>query len=205
MGNHGVISGTVDFVDDGVFGKAAEFEEAGEVKCPYIELNDRSFTMCMWVNAARSGGEEQCVLTQMDNNTTNLSLHYRIYSSNGTVRMGFYSNDLDAPGAAPQEEWVHITYWFDADDMARKIYINGEQVASGATTSAYKGAKGDTIIGSWGTSGQRFRGLIDEVQIWGRALSEAEIEQSMQNLKDVSPVEPAGKLTTTWGDVRSNF
>lgn len=199
-GNDGEIVGTVEWVD-GKYGKALGFEEGGEVKAPYIPLNERSFTMCMWVNAALAGASEQCVLSQMDNNATNTSLHYRIYT-NGTVRMGFYSNDLDAPGKALQDEWIHIGFWFDESKGSRRIYINGEQVAEDAGKSAYLGTKGDTMIGSWGTSGQKFNGLIDEVQIWDRALSENEIQESMEDLTAFA-VDTSGKLTTTWGNLKT--
>lgn len=203
--NHGEIAGNLDYTDEGKFGQAMLFEASGEVKCPYIELNDRSFTMCMWVKAKREGADQQCVMSQIDTNATNTSLHYRIYSGNGNVRMGFYSNDLDAPNAAPADEWIHIAFWFDGDDLSRKIYINGEEAISAKAPSAYKGMKGNTVIGSWDTSGQRFDGVIDEVQIWGRALTEAEIEQSMEDLIVSSAVDASGKLTATWGSVKDSF
>ncbi|MBC8232975.1 hypothetical protein H8E77_25815, partial [bacterium] len=50
-GNDGEIVGEVDWVD-GKYGKALEFGEQGEVKAPYIPLNDKSFTVCLWVKPA---------------------------------------------------------------------------------------------------------------------------------------------------------
>ena len=72
-GNHGVIAGNLDFIDEGKFGKAMNFEGTGEVNCPYIELNERSFTMTMWVSPTRTGADQQCVLSQKDNNSLNLT------------------------------------------------------------------------------------------------------------------------------------
>jgi len=118
--------------------------------------------------------------------------------------MGFYSNDLDAPAAVVAGEWAHITYWVDEKDGNRRIYINGVQVAqdAGNPSVTYAGTVGDTIIGSWGTSGQRFRGVIDEVQIWNRALDEDDILASMLDISAVA-VEAAGKLTATWGSLKT--
>ena len=56
------------------------------------------------------------------------------------------------------------------------------------------------MIGSWGATGQKFNGIIDEVQIWDKALSVAEIAESMGNL--TTSVSPAGAITTTWGNIK---
>ncbi len=200
LGNHGELVGKADFVE-GQIGQALEFSESGEVKCSYIELNEKSFTICMWVRPKLEGAEQQCVFSQMQANATNTSMHFRIYT-NATVRMGYYSNDLDAPGAAIADEWQHICFWQDVDAKERKIYINGEEAAGDAAKSAYLGNAGDTIIGSWGTSGQKFNGAIDEVQIWDRALDEDDILASMLDISAVA-VESAGKLTATWGSIKT--
>jgi hypothetical protein len=60
------------------------------------------------------------------------------------------------------------------------------------------------MVGSWGATGQKFNGMIDEVQVWDKALSEAEIKDSMANLNALSTtsVGSAGKLTSTWGNIK---
>jgi len=196
-GNHGTISGDVKFVE-GKCGEALEFSGAGEVKSPYIPLNEKSFTVCMWVMPALAGEDAQCIFTQKQANATNTSLHFRIYN-NGTIRMGFYSNDLNAPGAA-KAEWIHLCFWMNAEDKSRKIYVNGEEKAQDAG-QAYAGNAGDTMIGSWDGI-QRFTGLIDEVQVWDRALSEDEILQSMEDLTACA-VDAFDKLAITWGGVKA--
>jgi len=202
LGNDGIIDGTVDIVD-GYYGKAMDFGEQGEVQAPYIELNERSFTVSMWVSPRQEGGAEQCVLSQMQANATNTSLHYRLYT-NGTTRMGFYANDLDAPASLVADEWQHVCFWLDVENESRRIYINGEQVAedAGKNGIAYLGNAGLTIVGSWGTTGQKFNGLIDEVQIWNRALTEDEVLQSMDDLTALG-VDPQGKAATTWGGMKN--
>jgi hypothetical protein len=201
-GNDGEIVGKVDWVD-GKYGKALEFSEQGEVKAPYIPLNSKSFTICLWTKPELAGASEQCVFTQTQVNAQNTSLHYRIYT-NGTVRMGFYSNDLDAPAAVKAGEWVHICFWLDIKAKSRRIYLDGEQVVEDAGKAGieYLGTAGDTMIGSWGATGQKYNGVIDEVQVWDRALSEKEIKDSMKDIT-ITPVDISGKLTTTWGSLKS--
>ena len=201
-GNDGEVVGTVKF-EAGKLGDAMVFSEAGEVKAPpYIPLNDKNFTVSMWVKAERKGGDQQCVFSQTQVNATNTSLHYRVYSGTGDVRMGFYGNDLDAPGAAEAGKWVHVCFWLNVEETSRKIYIDGEMAAedAGKVGIAYKGNAGDTMVGSWGARGQKFNGAIDEVQVWDRALTEKEIQATMGDI--VTSVDPTDRLATTWGDIK---
>jgi len=119
--------------------------------------------------------------------------------------MGFYSNDLDTGAIAKAGEWIHIAFWLDVKATSRKIFINGEENVKDAGKSGifYKGTAGDTMIGSWGGTGQKFSGIIDEVQVWDRALTEDEIKQSMQDLMKLgAAVDGVGKMTNTWGRLK---
>jgi len=60
------------------------------------------------------------------------------------------------------------------------------------------------MIGSWGNTGQKFSGIIDEVQVWDRALTEGEIQQSMEDLTKGFAVDASGKLSTTWGSLKND-
>ncbi|MBC8470233.1 MAG: hypothetical protein H8D56_12240, partial [Planctomycetes bacterium] len=183
-GNDGVLEGGAKWVA-GQLGGAIEFNGSNaRVVAPYIPLDSRSFTITMWVNPVLYTGE-QVVISQVENNSTNLSLHYRLGgpgSGNvppGGVRMGFYSNDLDTPGDLVQEnQWYHLTFWYDFENQNRRIYIDGILKAEGSA-GPFLGTTGDTIIGSWGT-GQWFRGIIDDVQIYSHALAEGEILAAME-------------------------
>ena len=191
--NDGEIVGVTEFID-GKVGQAIKFSSNGEIKAPHIPINDKSFTVTLWANPMLTGGDQQCVFTQTQVNGANTSLHYRIYN-NGTVRMGFYGNDLDAVAVVKANEWAHICFWCDADCNTRGIYINGEQKAEDKGKSLYKGNDGDTMVGSWGPNAQKFNGLIDEVMVWERALSEKEIEFSRDpSSADVEAMENLQRL-----------
>ena len=92
-----------------------------------------------------------------------------------------------------QAKQEHICFWLDV--KKRRGYIDGQQLVEDA------GKKGDAMIGSWGAASQKFNGLIDEVQIWDRALSEKDIKASMDELAAAS-VEPMDKLATIWGKLK---
>ena len=47
-------------------------------------------------------------------------------------------------------------------------------------------------------------GTIDEVVLYDRALSEQEIAELIQDgMVSVTPVEPIGKLATTWSQIKA--
>jgi len=171
-GNDGTLNGGAQWVA-GQLGGAIQFNGSNSsVTAPHIPLNSRSFTITMWVNPVLYTNET-VVFAQVQTNTLNLSMHYRLWGD-GRVRMGFYSNDLDTvAGTVADNNWYHITFWYDFENQTRRIYIDGVQTAedSGAP---YLGASGETRIGMWNNN-QWFQGIIDDVRIYTRALTDTEI------------------------------
>ena len=200
-GNDGVLEGGAQWVA-GQIGGAVQFNGSdSRVVAPHIPLNNQSFTIAMWVNPVLYTNET-VVFSQVQTNSQHLSMHYRLWGD-GRVRMGFYSNDLDTvAGTVADNNWYHITFWYDYDSQDRRIYINGVQAAQGSA-APYLGASGDTVIGMWDNTAQWFRGIIDDVQIYDHPLSENEIQAVMRGLEGfpyasgASP-EDGTLLADTW-------
>src|SRR5204863_482455 len=73
--------------------------------------------------------------------------------------------------------WTHLAGTFDGATM--RLYVNGELVASQAQTAALTATAGTLQIGADSYTGENFAGRIDEVRIYNRALSAAEIQADM--------------------------
>jgi len=78
-------------------------------------------------------------------------------------------------------EWIHGAVWWDGTDM--KVYKNGEEVgtiAKGGTSVALdpevQGAIGNQPIGA---ENRPFDGIIDDVRIYTKALTESELAEVM--------------------------
>ena len=56
-------------------------------------------------------------------------------------------------------------------------------------------------------TGGYFKGIVDDVAMFSDTLSEADIktlmEEGVGKVLGVAPVEPAGKLATTWGNLKA--
>jgi len=187
-GNDGALEGGAAWVP-GAIGMALEFNGSDSlVRGPHIPFNSQSFTHALWVNPSALPGD-QSVFSQYQASSANQGLHYRITSA-GVVRMGFYSNDLDLPAGTVQVgTWYHLTFWYDFDGQNRKVYINGELAGEGAA-APYLGTAGDTLVGTFWRPDRAdrvpewFNGMIDDVQVYGRALAEEEIQDIMLGLTD---------------------
>jgi len=125
------------------------------------------------------------------------------------LTFAFWSNDLDTGAAYTQTDWHHWAGTYDASDKSRKIYRDGIEIASGTATANYQGSGILCIAGGCGGwAGSHLTGVIDEVAIFNITLTENDIQTIMddglEKATGMTAVSPAGKLTTTWGLVRSD-
>jgi len=169
-GNDGTLNGGATWVD-GQFGSAIQFNGSDSyVAASHIPFDNRNFTVTLWANPALGG--DQNVFSQ-DGGGDSGRMHLRI-TGGGTVRMGYWNNDLDSPTALQANNWYFLTFVHDVENANRRIYIDGVQDAEDSG-GAFIGTSGDTIIGSQFGTGQWFMGIIDDVRIYSRALSDVEI------------------------------
>ena len=109
----------------------------------------------------------------------------------------FFTQTVFSPG-----EWYHIAFVFDGDDGSETMYVNG--VLDAEVVKA-KQEVPETTASLWigeldSTRGFRYSGLMDELALWNRALTEDEVKLAMDGIQ--TPVEPQGSLTVTWGKMK---
>ena len=85
--------------------------------------------------------------------------------------------------ANPVNTWTHVALTYDGATM--RLYVNGVQAASQAQTGAIETNSNPLRIGGNVPYGEYFQGRIDEVRVYNRALSQAEIQTDMN-----TPVAP---------------
>jgi dolichyl-diphosphooligosaccharide--protein glycosyltransferase len=78
-------------------------------------------------------------------------------------------------GSVPTGEWTHIVATYDGS--TRRIYVDGQLIAK-ETVGGGTVAWGESLrLGRGSTDAHAFRGGIDEVRVYGRALSPAEVRE----------------------------
>ena len=99
-------------------------------------------------------------------------------------------------------EWYHFAGTFDGKTL--KVYINGKLEGEKPNNVLIAPSNLDLWIGGddFGRPTDFFPGKIDEVRLYEKTLSEADIQKVMETPQDV---EARGKLTTTWGELKAGL
>jgi len=197
---------------DGKFGKALEFDGAGDFAevADHPDLNfgpGDSFTIAAWVKySAETAGKNSWIVGKAGH----LPAHYLFghHLTAGGLRLklddGGVDMKLDAI-FAPDDEWHHIATVRDKDVEETKIYIDGELVASVADGTTDITNDAPLHIGQRGDDTEFMNGAIDELAIWRIALTDDEIVEVMnEGLTRIFAVEYGGELADTWGRIKGN-
>ncbi len=91
--------------------------------------------------------------------------------------------------------WSHLALTFDGSNMV--LYVNGVQISSQSGVGTIPTSASDLQIGGDTVHGRAFEGLIDEVRVYNRALSAAEIQTDMNLPVAVSVVSPIAGATVS--------
>ena len=111
------------------------------------------------------------------------NLTYALYSSTDTNKpdteamIGGSAKVVSGPSALPTGSWSYLTATYDGSLL--RVYVNGTQVSSVAASGSISTSTGALRIGGNNVWGEWFNGWIDEVRIYNRALSAAEIQNDM--------------------------
>ncbi len=195
---------------DGKFGKALKFGGGGSGTWVTVEstdaLNVNECTFMAWINAETWDGTRQIVGKSVHGGCSGRA-QYGLFSEGGTFKLRFETEDgrADINADLPETgKWVHVAFTNDGETAT--LYIDGESVADGAVPGALKSIDDPLRIAQdCDRPNNVFTGMIDEVRLWNRALSEDDINIAKDLSATATPVDPLGKLSTTWGNLKSKL
>jgi len=178
----------------GKFGGALHFDGQGgeRVSLGGLDIPSGQMTITCWCKADNldtpgqdprmvskafgGGGNEHIWMLSSSRISNEKFLRFRLKTNDGQD-----TSEIKA-GTFEVGEWIHAAVWWDGTDM--KVYKNGAEVgtlAKGGTSvaldPAVQGAIGNQPIGA---ENRPFDGIIDDVRIYTRALTEAELAQTME-------------------------
>jgi Ca2+-binding RTX toxin-like protein len=186
LGNHGTVNGAVAVA--GGKGGALQFDGVSNTvvvaDAPSLDLT-AGMTIEAWVNPSVVGGLngwESIVLKEGVEARTCCSnlLSYALYAHDaaagpaGYIRSAGADQGIHTTPAIPAGAWTHLATTYDGTTL--RIYVNGALASSRAQAGAID--PGDGVLRIGGNNafpGEFFSGLIDEVKVYNRALSAAEI------------------------------
>jgi len=179
--NHGDIIGPKWI--DGPFGWALEFDgEDDYVEAPSINM-ENEITISVWVYRKVDSGTWERLVAKSDSSDYDWWLQITKDDSIGggfTDAGGTTHNDLDsATGTAvPLNQWTHLVFVYNGSEVLGYFNGNLDESASIGSYTIRTSAR-PTWIGRL-LSSYNFSGIIDEVRIYDRALSESEIQNHFE-------------------------
>jgi hypothetical protein len=180
--NTGTLAGPT-WTTSGKFGSALSFNGVDAwvtiADAPSLDVTT-GLTIEAWVNPSSGTGSRTIVLKEMP-----AGLAYALYSAvSGQRPVGYVHTrrDASAVGTAtvPLNTWTHLAFTFDGSSL--RLYVNGTLVrtsSSGGSSGPIVTGDGALRIGGNAVFGEYFRGLIDEVRIYNRPLTAADIQIDM--------------------------
>ena len=178
-GNDGALQGNPQWVT-GQVGGALQFNGVDEyVEVPHADILtvDNEVTIMAWINAERHtnpGENWQGIMAK--GNPRSYSLYTEVGQSLhfSTGGVGTVSS-MDVP----LNEWVHVCA--QVISGGHQYYINGEDAGTGGSGISLPGAA-DTatvLIGDARDGNREFLGMMDDVRIYSRALTQEEVQLAM--------------------------
>ena len=196
--NDGEVIGDAEWVT-GKYGGGFHFNGSTNITVPNAEpLSELTQPMSAgaWVNPDSLSGNTNIV--EMDGNA---GWKLGFFGGANVVWTTYHVLDFTSSGTVSLSEWTHVAATWDGSEAI--IYINGEppelSITGGGVIDVSKEPSLD--IGYRRTSNSSyFIGAMDDVFVFDRVLSQAEIEGLMSGF--FMAVEPENKLATTWGSLR---
>ena len=137
-----------------------------------LGLKDGSFSVSVWVKgtALDFGSGDRAVLGT-DEQTTNEGLMLGL--RNGRPHIAFHGNGLHSEYQLHPGRWYHLVFRYDLAQEEMAIFVNGEPKAVEGNHSAFQG-EGILHVGR-AQGGSPFSGTIDDLRVFSRSLTRAEI------------------------------
>ena len=211
-GNHGTIAGSPALVD-GKFGKALKFNgEDTWIEVPHHDsLNVRTgVTVMAWIYTPRYNGPDgadwQGIIAKGNTNRS-----YSLYTEVGGGIQLSTTGSLIRENSEKQfslNEWQHVVA--QVGDGVKRYWINGKDAGSIPFDALLPGKvdQASVLIGNTHDTeppenpDRHFLGLIDEIRLWNRVLSEPEIISQMQSgtASSIVSISPASVKSPAVGE-----
>ena len=177
-GNNGAITGAT-WSSSGKFGNALSFTGSARVTVADSASLDLTtgMTLMAWVSSTANTNWRTVILKQTSND-----LAYALYASSDSNQPGVWittgsTQFVKGTAQIPNGTWTHLAASYDGATL--RMFVNGAQVSSVPGAQPIAVSSGPLQIGGNTIWGEYFSGLIDDVRVYSRALTAAEITNAM--------------------------
>ncbi len=156
-------------------------------------------TLSAWVNFTTIGGGLTAVGIGHDANNNQFAISTA--APNNLSIVGFGNDNVAAIGTLSVGVWFHLVATFNGTTL--KAYINGDEVIS--VSESYDTTSHPIAIGARDGGVATMDGIIDEVGVWTRALSPAEVTQLYNGGSAITWINESKTIEITLNSPENNF
>jgi hypothetical protein len=211
-GNDAIIHGNAE-LDAGKFGEAMLFDGVDDfVEVPLTDsilfTEGSSLTVQAWVKTDDSPTQNDGIVGNYKESTQALWM-LSVSGDDAAQRgkMGFnvrdvgkvHSAGVTSPDFLNDGEWHHLAGVRDQEQKKVRLYVDGVLINEVDDQTEDINSGQSIWIGEH--LSRFYKGLIDDVKVWNRPLSAAELTRSMSG---TTAVEPSSKLAASWGSIKSH-
>jgi glucose/arabinose dehydrogenase/chitodextrinase len=186
----------------GKFGAAVSLDGGDD----YVDLGNPtalqmtgSMTIGGWIFSTAFPGDDAAIVSRRDGTGRGYQLDTTV--DNGPRTVGFKltngsGGDMLRYGATTLQlnNWYYVTGVYNAATSTLDVYLNGQLdngVQVGAITGSQQGSSSGVSLGRRSSGGFNFNGRFDDIRIYNRALTAAEIQAAMNTpLGSSGPNDP---------------
>ncbi|MCH8296238.1 LamG domain-containing protein [Candidatus Poribacteria bacterium] len=210
-GHDGKFAGKLKWVN-GKFGKGLQFpgDASGYVVVDSSKkLQLKELTIEALIKPKAPTGKWQGIICKQQAGCTNRNYGIWIHNTNNVLHSEIGAAaacafSMDGPTVITDDEWHYVAFTYDG--KVGRAYVDGKlELEKPHGQDPFFSDDPITIGVPNLNNANGFLGIIDEARISSVARTEAEIREAMDvGLATLLSVQPVGKLTITWGNIKWN-
>lgn len=207
-GNNGKVVGNIQWVDSmNRYGKCISLPGGG----PCIKVADskslypgKALTVEAWVRPEEFGDPARVVVSHWFSNTglPAAKPHLAwVLEADGAGKfraiLNWGGGRADSRGTLKLNSWQHTAFTWDGADIT--LYLDGVETGKAAFSGPLWDSEEALQVARTDRDDLTWKGQLDEIKVWNRALNDSEIQKSMEPFA----VKPLDKLVTVWGRLKA--
>lgn len=200
-GNDGKIIGAK--WTDGKIGKGLEFNGGQRVEIPGSKSTDdylNGFTYLLWVKPTAIPPNPHTRVIERDWHNPTIMIGPNDFYTSIAANADQAQTHVRG-GAWELDEWSFVAITYDGNKL--KLFVDEEFVGEKAVGKPDEKLGSEIRLGSWRNPGWDFTGVLDEVGVFNKPLSDDDLNSIMKHgLVDALSVSPHEKIATTWGRIK---
>lgn len=172
---NGLLKNGVSVVNDTERGTVLTFDGVDDYLSIPLDISETAATISFWF---KTSDDNRGIFSAVRNETGGDGSDRHIYLSNGNIKNRLWNNEVIQSNERQyvNDQWHHVVYTYGPTIDGQKIYVDGEEIASGTKVSSDFYWQQYVLLGRSSDSvNDYFKGSLDDLRVYRRALTAIEV------------------------------